>query len=125
MMSMLLSLIDPAAVDKATEAVRSMTWEGLIFLAVVIIVCFGLIWLWLRKDREKTVETVKKVSCPFENNETLDNIEKKINQNKTTLENLNMELIGIKATEARIEGDIVRVSSNLAQLIDKMMFMEK
>jgi hypothetical protein len=115
-----MPIVDPATVDTATQTVQTMNWPGLIFLASIIIAGFGLIWLWLKKESKKEPEPVK-IEMPFDK-ETFDDIQRKINQCRTSLEELKSEMLTVKATETRIEADIVRVSNHLRDLVDKMSY---
>lgn len=112
--------IDPQTVGQATQAVQSMSWAGLLFLAALIIAGFGLIWLYLRKESKKEPEPVK-IELPFDE-ETFTEINKKIQACKTSLEELKSDMITVKTTEARIEADMLRVSNHLRDLVDKMSY---
>lgn len=113
-------MIDPSTVDKAAQTIQTMNWEGLIFLAVIIITGFGLIWLWLKKESKKEPEPIK-IEFPIDE-ETINDIQRKINQCRTALDDLKSEMLIVKSTESRIESDMVRVSNHLRDLVDKMSY---
>jgi hypothetical protein len=120
---MLLNIVDPATVEKATQTIQTMNWAGLLFLATVMLTAVGTLWLWMKNENKKKAEAIK-VELPELpiDEETMEDISKKLTACRNMLEDLKTDLIGIKASEQRIEADITRVGNHFRELADKMTF---